>query len=179
MRIWRVCSASLLAVLFACANATAQEWETGKAGITMGYPAAIGFIWHIADSVAIRPEFTFSTSGFDGSVSTDTTNLSTGVSALFYLASHDHVRGYLSPRFTYARGSTQSSSGDLPAGSFTSNTYGIIGSVGVQYAPIRKFSVFAEVGAGYTRSTESFDVGLDITSHGSGMRTGVGVIFYP
>ena len=53
-------------LLLACGTARAQD--TGKAGVTLAYPASIGVIWHAGDNVAIRPDFTFSHSSTDGSL---------------------------------------------------------------------------------------------------------------
>lgn len=59
MRRWMVvefCAAVLLGV----APASAQD--RGQLGLTTGYPAAIGALWHASDRVGIRAEATFQTS---------------------------------------------------------------------------------------------------------------------
>ena len=33
--------------------------EKGQVGLTVGYPASVGVVWHAVDRVAVRPEFTF------------------------------------------------------------------------------------------------------------------------
>ena len=53
MRIRRFLLAAGL-VCLTCGTASAQG--AGKTGVTMGYPASIGVIWHASDKVAIRPE---------------------------------------------------------------------------------------------------------------------------
>ena len=48
----------LAAALLVLTGRTAGAQGAGKAGVTMGYPASIGVIWHASDKVAIRPELT-------------------------------------------------------------------------------------------------------------------------
>jgi Outer membrane protein beta-barrel domain len=160
--------------LLGCAAAGAQEH--GKVGVTMGYPASIGVIFHATDKVAIRPELSFAKNTTDSTtLNSDNWIIGTGVSALFYLASHEHVHTYVSPRFTYTRSSTSIQSSDT-----TSTSWGAIGSFGAQYSPTPKFSVFGEVGIGYTRQTTKSGVsGLELKGNSVGTRTGVGIIFYP
>ena len=38
---------------------SADAQEKGKTGVTLGYPASIGLLWHVTDRIAIRPEFSF------------------------------------------------------------------------------------------------------------------------
>ena len=89
-------------------GATVNAQEAGQAGITMGYPGSIGILWHVSDSVAVRPEISFSTSSSDNEFGADTTNVSGGASALFYVAKWDRVRAYVSPRFAYGRTTSDS-----------------------------------------------------------------------
>lgn len=177
---------------FVCACATASAQEAGQIGITMGYPASIGVIWHVSDSVAVRPEIAFSTSSSDNQFSADTTTVSAGASGLFYVAAWDHVRGYVSPRFAYGH-ATSESVGTIGI-TLKSATYNVVGSFGAQYTPHKRFAVFGETGFGYSRSTTSTTTvivpvvlppGLvparsttNSTSTGFSTRTGVGVIFY-
>ena len=173
-------------------QATSQQ-EEGKVGITMGFPASIGVIFHATDRVAVRPELSFSTNTSEGTVSStsDGWSVGTGVSALFYVATHDHVRTYVSPRISYSRFSTTSTSTiSIPATTFsttaTTSLWGGAGSFGAQYAPTPKFSVFGEVGLAYSHQSGhvSVSTGLivpptDAKGHQWGTRAGVGVVFYP
>src|SRR5206468_5297785 len=87
----------------------ARAQETGRAGLTMGYPGAVGMIWHVAERVALRPEFSFASSAADTATSgTDATSFGVGVSGLFYVRTWDNLRAYVSPRFVYGRGTTTS-----------------------------------------------------------------------
>jgi hypothetical protein len=165
---------------------SAAAQDAGKVGITMGYPASIGLIWHASDSIAIRPELTFSGSSAEsdgpGIVGGESWAVATGVSALFYMKKYDNLRTYFTPRFTYARTSSTTDISSITTSSSTSRsrTIGGAGSFGAQYALGDKFSVFGEVGFGLMRSTSSssFSSGKSkITSWGT--RAGAGVIYYP
>jgi hypothetical protein len=164
----------LTLLLVDCAAAAAQE--PGHAGVTMGYPASIGVMWHVTDDLAIRPEFNFdrASNGSDSTLVPSTTAWSVGVgaSALFYVATTDNLRTYVAPRFTYAR--TSGSSAITPT-----NSYSFFGLFGAQYAVGSKFSVFGETGLGYSRRTISSSLG-NLTVHASdvGLRTGAGIILY-
>jgi hypothetical protein len=176
-------------LLGACAAANAQE--AGQIGITMGYPPSIGVVWHVSDSVAVRPEISFSRSSSDNEFSSDNTTVVTGVSGLFYLSKWDQVRTYVSPRFSYGH-ATSDSGGTLGLTSKSSN-YNVVGSFGAQYTPHKRFAVFGETGFGYSRSTSSSTYEIPSlalegllptrptttsTVTGFSSRTGVGVIFY-
>jgi outer membrane protein W len=169
----------LVFALFACGTARAQDH--GDVGIAMAYPAAIGVIWHASPAVAVRPDFTFSTSHSEGSsVETDSWSIGAGVSALFYVGSSDRVRPYVSPRVSYTRGSSEANAGTFES---SNRGWGFSGSFGAEYTPASKFGVFGEVGVGFTRSTAESNVSFGGTenetkSRGAGMRAGVGVIFY-
>jgi hypothetical protein len=92
MRIGRLLACSLALLGMGATGAAAQD--EGKVGITMGYPAAVGIIWHVSDTVAIRPELSFSGSSSETDRAENITDsesdgwtLGTGISALFYV--HD------------------------------------------------------------------------------------------
>ena len=179
MRIARLLSSlALLAggVLLTATAAAAQERP--NVGITIGYPAAVGVLWHATDSVAIRPDFRFSGSSSEpGGV--DGWTFATGVTALFYAPAAENVRTYIAPRLDYQRNSTTVSALGLEQ-TRTSNAWGISGSFGAEYTPNRRFGVFGEIGLSYSRlKTEAVASLSEGTSHGWGTRAGVGVIFYP
>jgi len=194
--------------LSVAANALAQD--AGQIGVTLGYPSAVGVIWHVTDNVAVRPEISFSTgsaesptisSGLslpDPSVDvgeTSSTTVAAGVSGLFYFGEWDKLRAYVSPRFTYAR--LTSNSGSTFSTDSRNSAYTITGSFGAHYQLHRRFAVFGETGFGYTHTRTSFTsllllpvipVGPNVparvtqsaetNSHLWGTRTGAGVIFY-
>jgi hypothetical protein len=196
-----------ITIVFLAKGASAQDDPT--VGITMGYPASFGVVWHVTDRVALRPELFLSRTSSDntttssiplpilGTTVTTTTTVTTvdswqagtGLSALFYVSTHDALRTYVSPRWTYARTSIDSGSGlgGLNFGS-TSATHSISGSFGAQYAVGRRFNVFGEVGLAFSRTvntpndrgtssaiivTRSDGVGRTVTT-----RSGAGVILY-
>lgn len=170
-----------------CATAAGAQ-DKGKTGITMGYPASIGVIWHASDAVAIRPEFSIAGGTSESSPaaplssSSDTLSVGAGVSVLFYLHTYDHLRTYVSPRVNYTHtSSTIDISGITDSSSKTTGTSaGAAGSFGAQYALADKFSVFGEVGFGFSHATtKSGNAGSKITGNTWGNRAAVGVIFYP
>ena len=197
----------MAAVTFAFLANTASAQDTPKLGVTMGYPS-IGVIWHVTDGVALRPEvsvakstgeFTTTTSFSFGGTTTTSTSVSTtdtwqigvGLSALIYVSTHDALRTYVSPRWTYTRLSSDSSS-NLPTATGTSGHANFVsGSFGAQYALGRRFSVFGELGLGFSRtvtsplpSITSLAPGASSSIVGSsttstlGTRTGAGVVLY-
>jgi hypothetical protein len=154
-------------------------------GITMGYPASIGLIWHISDRVAVRPELAFShlhgesesSSGFDAE--SDTWTLAVGASALIYVGEWDRLRAYVSPRYSYARAKSSSdSSSPFDVSDAKTTTHSFAGYFGAQYALSDRFSAFGEVGFGLTDQTGTTSLGTRLTSTIWSTRTGVGVIFY-
>jgi hypothetical protein len=186
------------ALLLVSASAPAAAQESGAVGVTMGYPASIGVLWHITDRVAIRPEVSLSqlsnTStatvtviGPGGVVISNTITTSTndqwnvgvGASALFYVSQWDALRTYVSPRFQYTRGSVSGMSGTIET-DFLSNAYLVSGSFGAQYALSRRFALYGELGLGFTKSsttTTQPGAGTSDTNTWS-TRSGVGVVLY-
>lgn len=161
--------------------------EAGQTGISMGYPGAIGLIYHVSDSVGVRPEFSFTkdTSSSSSFLPVDTSGWATsiGASALFYFGRRDEVRTYVAPRFAYSRISTTAvstiSGTVINTSGNHSDAYSGTGSFGAQYTPTRRFGIFGEVGLSYTRSTfQSGTTAFDVTTKSWGTRTAVGAILY-
>ena len=158
--------------------------DSPRLGITMGYPASIGVLWHVSDRVALRPEFSFTvTDSSSESIINDEANfwsLGTGVSVLFYSSMTDNLRTYLAPRFSYSR-----TSGDSNTTDSTTDIYALAGMFGAQYSLGRRFAAFGEVGVSYSRQngTSATTIGpvtTQIVNHANafGTRTGVGVVLY-
>lgn len=171
--------------------------ERGQIGIAMGYPTAVGVIWHLTDSIAVRPELNVTTSTTNVSLSsTSATAYGFGVSGLFYVKHWDAVRAYVAPRYAYQHGSATSSIGtelplplpiDLPDIQSTTMTsqHNFSGLFGAQFLAHRHFAVFGEVGATYATVTSSFTstppvpaLTANPSSHAFGVRSSVGAIFY-
>jgi hypothetical protein len=114
----------------------------------------------------------------------DNSQVAVGISALLYVTTHDALRTYISPRWSYTRTSSTSQNGAAanPTATSTGNGHFIAGSFGAQYALARRFSVFGEVGVGYTHIAVSpTSSGLLVTesvTHGVSTRSGAGVILY-
>ena len=189
-----------------CTASSLHAQEAHQVGLTMGYPATVGLMWHASDRVALRPEFSISTSTSDlnpvpvlGSSNSSSSTVAVGISALFYCWKWDALRAYVAPRFTYSRleGSSERTSETIsfPTSSLvttttrtetTITTTSGAGLFGAQYSLHKRFSAFGEVGFGYGSSQSSarttplptFDISLNPSTHGWSTRTGAGVIFY-
>ena len=188
----------LCTVLIAVVPSSARAQEKHKAGITMGFPAAVGVLWHLNEKVALRPELTFGGSSSETSITTTTTtpisinsdnwSVGTGVSALFYLKTEDKLRTYVSPRFIYSHTSSSSDTSGLTTVpgqtsvdlSQSGDAWGGIGSFGAQYAVGDRFTVFGEFGFGFTHSSTSRSAtGASGSGNAWGTRGGVGIVYYP
>ena len=121
----------------------------------MASNSSIGVIFHVSDRVAIRPEIaiivsTSTTTAGDANQQAENTQsqVTPGVSALFYTGRWDALRTYVSPRYIYRRSHSEASS---PGGSneSTATTHTLGGTFGAEYAPHRRFAVFGEAGASY------------------------------
>jgi hypothetical protein len=162
-------------------SGVAGAQDTGKVGITMGYPGSVGILWHATDRIALRPELSLG-GGHSESSNSDSLSVTTGVSALFYGASIDNVRTYVSPRVTYGHSGLDT---DGPTGNrlhSSTRAWSAAGSFGAQYAPNKRFSVFGELGFGYSL-TESTPLVVTqsvskIRATSWATRTGVGVVLY-
>jgi hypothetical protein len=190
----RVTAALTICLLLAAATVRAQTaspqpipfQEPGnRIGITMGYPSTFGVVWEVNDRFALRPELSFSVGTSEGTAdgvagtSSDTWTIGFGVSALIFLKQWDAVQTYIAPRFTYSRGTSTVESVFGGDNDLTSEGFSLNGLFGAQYALHRRFSVFGEVGVGFTNSEtrlSSIDGKTESTSFGT--RTAVGVIFF-
>ncbi len=165
----------------AAAAATATAQDSGRVGLTTGYPAVIGIQWHISENIAVRPEISFTTSSSSSQslidASTDFSSFNTGISVLFYSPLRDNLKLYVAPRFAYGR---TSGSGDTLES--ITDIYSVSGSFGGHYALGRRFAIFGEAGLQYSHQTGSVTSSspLRTTSRGDnlGTRTGVGVVVY-
>jgi opacity protein-like surface antigen len=168
------------------ASAVAQDQRT--VGVTMGYPASFGVLWHVSPRVAIRPEFSFTqtsnefTSALDTVTASDVSAVGVGASGIFYLTDVNKLRTYVSPRLTYARTTTSTETNGVSFGSEGSGrSYSAGAAFGAQYALGERFSVFGEVGVGYTNQKSSSEISTVLSStksHSRSSRTGVGVVLY-
>jgi opacity protein-like surface antigen len=184
-------------------TATAHAQDTGRVGLTMGYPAAIGVVWHVSERVAVRPELSWSDNSSESTstvtftiqgISNTTTTRSTsdgwtvgvGASGLFYMRKSDGLSTYVSPRVMYTRSVSSTSSSNatgslLPQPTeFRNSGYLASGSFGAQYALGRRFGVFGEIGLAYSRSTNSNNLSVagNNSSRTISTRSGAGVLFY-
>ena len=183
---------------------TVSAQDDPRVGLVMAYPASIGVMWQVTDRVALRPELGMQKASgevtatssllFGGTTVTnssvtvnDNWQVGIGLSALFYLSTHDKLRTYISPRWAYTR--TSSTSATTPASSApstgsTGNGNFISGSFGAQFALARRFNVFGEIGLGYSRTVvaptgnTSATLFTQSTSWNLATRSGAGIVFY-
>jgi hypothetical protein len=182
MRLERTIIPTLFAIV--CAAATASAQEKGDNGITMGFPASVGFAAHVSDRVALRPELNLSfgstdtNTGFDF-VTSKNNLIGAGFSALIYIGAPDKLRTYVSPRYIFNRSHIEVQSPFGTNTSNTSNSHTMVVSFGAQYALHERFSVFGEVGLASTferRESGQTPVRADTTTVST--RTGAGIVFY-
>jgi hypothetical protein len=169
----------LISVSFLVVASAASAQDVGQVGVTMGFPASIGVIWHATDRIAVRPEIGFSRNSTEGTLSNttgDTVNV--GASLLYYLRRWDSVRTYVSPRYSYSHVSNSGSSGStslslsgststsLFSSDSSSGTHTLSASYGVQYMPSPHFAVYGEAGLSFSHanSTSQTSLSASITS---------------
>jgi hypothetical protein len=180
-------------VLAGGAGANAQE--KGQTGLTLGYPGSIGVVWHVTDRVAVRPELAFSFSSNEVTTAstslvpglgdatvvtdTDTSAVGVGLSGLYYLRRFESLSTYVSPRFVYTRTKVTTRVTPFVFGASDLDGSGITVSAswGAQYSPSRWFSVFGEVGVGFSDQNNTSTLS-EANVHQVNSRTGVGVLFY-
>ena len=181
MKRFVISSALLSALSLSTAPAYAQE--QGQVGLVMALPTDLGVIWHVSDNIAVRPEINFSFGSSEGEIDgfdadTSRRGFSFETSVLFYLDAADSVRTYFSPRVGFDWTTTDDDDSVLDA---SGDGIEVSVSYGAQYTPVRRFSVFGEIGLEYARSSLTVDVGageVETRSSGWGPRSQVGVILY-
>ena len=187
------------AMVLAMAARPVSAQEAGDVGVTMGYPGAIGVVWHITDGLAVRPDLTLSrttsesrttSSSVFGGQSLSSSNTSegwgttVGLSALVNVRTIERLRLYVSPRLAYSYSSSDNETGLTGSlSAFNATTTGIVasGSFGSQYNVHDRFAIFGELGLQYSSLTTESDFPgssnqTDSTSFG--LRSAVGVTFY-
>jgi len=170
-----------IVLLLGVAGASAQD--KGKTGITMGYPTSVGFVMHVNERVAIRPELNFSTGtteteGLFASTS-DGFTIAVGFSALIYIGEGDKLRPYVSPSYTFAHTSASSDSAIAGETESSSSSHTGAGAFGAQYSLHDRFTVFGEVGVGTSFSSQKIGIsGGRSETRVVSTRTRVGVVFY-
>jgi len=198
-----LCSCAIVIATVLVRPSVAAAQEKGQFGVTLAYPPAVGVIWHVADRVAVRPDFTFTQLTSDLISTTTitfgsqrqtmvTTSSSTntavgfGVAALVYLWKRDAARAYVSPRYNYSRATITPSSPEISSQMTTNN--GASGSFGAQYTLSPHFNVFGEVGVAYNHGSISTKLPdsvqtpiaarIETTNRSVGMRSAAGVTLY-
>jgi hypothetical protein len=180
--------------------------EAGSIGLSIGHPAAVGFVWQVTNRIAIRPEvdlvlggssysfgvYAFPFPGIDGSSTTEseTWTLGAGVSALFTVYQAENLSVYVAPQ--YSRFGTRSEqfetitvggvSTSSPPERSTSSGHTFSGSLGVRYRLGERFGVFGEAGVTQDREdvASPYSIGSsdDASYSLTRLRSGVGVVFW-
>ena len=178
--------------VFALAVAPAAAQPTRAVGVTMGYPAGVGILWHVTDGIALRPDVVLSRGTTDttsgGGLGVTTTSAQTdwtasaGLSALFTLRDNDRLRLYAVPRVAYVRAETSTEGGAGLAG-IESSTDGVLASaaIGAQYGLGDRVAVYGESGVQYLR--QSFESGFGTATSKAtltqvGLRSAIGLVVY-
>lgn len=172
--------------------------EAGDVGVTMGYPGAVGLVWHVTDGLAVRPDVSvtrntsesrtdsslFAGQNLSSTTTSDGWGSTVGVSALVNVRTIERLRLYLTPRVAYTHSTAENESGLTGAlSAFTTTTRGFIasGSFGTQYNVHDRFALFGELGLQYTALTTESDFPgsrSETDSTTFGLRSAVGVTFY-
>ena len=175
-----------VAVALAFANPAAAQ-EKGKVGMTFGAPASVGILWHATETLAIRPEFGFAwNSSESGTFESESQTVTTGISALYYIGKWENLSTYLSPRYSYNRLSSESSTTliVIPDSDRVSGNHLFSGSFGAQYWFGSRFSGFGEFGLSYGWSKVEIDspfpnaTGNELDSKSFSTRTAAGFVLY-
>jgi hypothetical protein len=175
-------------LLFVCSLLcvrTASAQDTRSFGVTMGYPASIGVLWHVNEGAAIRPEFAFdffssetdNSSPIGGDSSQDGHTLSAGISALFYLARWDMTRAYVVPRYAYSDSSSSIEGPFAIVRDSSGNAHDVSVSFGAQHNLGERFAIYGELGLAYERFTTDITTS-ELRRSSFGTRSGIGVVVY-
>ena len=164
---------------------TASAQDTRSFGVTMGYPASIGVLWHMNEAVAVRPEFAFdffsseteNNSPLGGDSSQDGHSVSVGLSALFYFARWDMTRAYVVPRYAYSRTSSSLEGPFTVLRDSTGNGHDVSVSFGAQHTLGDRFAIYGELGFAYERLSSDITT-TELRTNRVGTRSGVGVVVY-
>lgn len=190
----------LLLALVVCVSVVAARPAAAQpsrtVGVTMGYPAGIGVLWHVTDRIALRPDVVLSRGTTDTTSRSGNTVIATnsqtdwtasaGLSALVTLRDIDRLRLYAVPRLAYVRAETSDagSSGGLSGlGGLESSTDGVLasGAIGAQYGLGDRVAVYGEAGVQYQRQTYESNFGSSrstATLSQVGLRSALGLVVY-
>ena len=175
-------------VLFVCSllcGRAASAQDTPSFGVTMGYPASVGVLWHVSDRFAVRPEFAFdvfsseseSDSPLAVNSSQDGHSVSIGLSALLYFARWDMTRAYVAPRYSYLRSKSSIDGPFAITRDSTGHGHDVSVSFGAQHTLGDRFAIYGELGLAYERAKTDI-VTSELRVHSFGTRSGVGVVVY-
>jgi hypothetical protein len=154
-----------------------REMQAGRFGMVIMYPDAFGVIFNASHTASLKADIGVSTSAndftvLDGESTSRTTSVEVGIGTLLYVYSVGDARLYLSPRFEYGR-----SINSNPTGAVPTQSYGGVGSIGVQYEFNRRVAAFAEGGVSYAHKKTRLSTSVNVTSTWRA-RVSLGVLFW-
>lgn len=184
----------LVVVLAVSAARPVAAQDAGAVGVAMGYPGALGVVWHVTDGIALRPDVSVTRSssettstGLGGTLTTVNTaegwNTAVGLSVLVTVKTVERLKVYVAPRLAWSYSRSDNESGAGTAIAFTTTTKGVIasGSFGAQYLLHDRFAIFGELGLQYSGLDNTSDFSGSRSSGDSttvGLRSAVGATFY-
>lgn len=168
---------SLGVVLLLASPTAALAQVPAKAGLVINSSGAVSLIWHASERVALRPELGIAGAKVANSAldaEARTSNLSPGISLLFYTGPRENFRTYFSPRYVYGRSHSESDA-PPPASSSESTvtTHTVSGSAGVEFSMHERLAAFGELGLTFSRSKIGATTNQNWT-----VRSVAGVIWY-
>jgi hypothetical protein len=185
----------LFLFLFDASPASAQD--SGRLGVSIGYPANIALLWQLSTRVALRPELTVdlassettATSPFGvDTFSSESWNVGLGLSALLFVHRSDNLGVYVSPRYMHNLGKNTTTVTSAPnvvvggPGDRDTTGHAVSGAVGAHYTLGPRFGVFGEVGVSHARDRMSRESGptpeTEFRFRSTGVRSGVGIVFF-
>lgn len=143
-------AAAVTSLLLVCAAPAAAQDE-GRVGLTMGFPAAIGFEFQVSRHIALRPEVTFSRYAYQPpEIEYTGWGIGVGLSVPLYLHETDRFAAYVAPRLSFSRAVDFWPASDMPAADVTADSYQVAGSFGATCALGRRLSLYGDLGVAYT-----------------------------
>lgn len=168
----------ILSIAAAMAISTAAfgaNVKANKLGVNFQYSGTtpgVGVLWHVADTIALRPSIGFSSTTTDPNTGS-TTTLTFGLDVPIYLANYNALDLYVAPGVSYTSVNNKPATGS----STTASVLGVTAALGLQVKLADQVHLFGELGIGYTGTDNGGSPSSKTTTIATG-RTAVGAIFY-
>ncbi|HRP68108.1 MAG TPA: outer membrane beta-barrel protein [Turneriella sp.] len=169
----------ILAIAAAMAISTAAfgaNVKANKLGVNFAYDSGtsnIGVLWHVADTVALRPFVGFKNKAIDQG--TTTTTMTFGLDLPIYLANFNALDLYVAPGISYNSEKTAPAIGSAT----TATTLDLKAMLGLQVKLADQVHLFGELGLSYSSYNDGTPApGTTKSTTIATGRTAVGAIFY-